>query len=164
MSELSDRLNEARGDLSLDQVVELTQQKGQPLGRSSVARLLSGDHGPKVTDRVLQSIATALGLDIRELRMLASRPAGELEPFRPVQEANLLTRRQQAAINELIKSMVEGGTGSDSGQDEAEKSTRDATVTRLHPDQPGEAKEPRRTAARKTNYPVRPDQEHPDDD
>lgn len=158
MSQLSDRLDEARGDLGLDRVVELIRKAGYGTSRATVNRLLNGSHGPKVEDTSLQAMAAALNLDVRELRELASRPPGELEPFEPVQEANLLTQRQRYAVNELIKAIVEGGTGSDSGQDEAQKTpVGEATTGEVAP-----VVDLQRAA--RTGPKLRPDQEHPDDD
>lgn len=111
MSELSNYLQEARGDLSIDQVVEHAARRGHKISRITVDRLTSGRHGPRPSEASLAAMAAALDLDLRHLRELAGRPGGELGPYVPTPAAGSLTKRQRDALDALIVTMVEGGTG-----------------------------------------------------
>lgn len=109
MSELSERLHQARAGRTIDAVVELTHKIGKPLGRATVARLFAGTHGD-VKPSTLEAIGEALQVDIRELRELAGKPAGELGPYVPVDAAGSLTQQQRDAMDQLIMAIVEGDT------------------------------------------------------
>lgn len=123
MSELSDRLREAAGSRSINEVKRLIEEAGKSVSRQTVAVFLRGDHGPRPTEDVLEAFAAGLQIDIRELRELAGRARGELGPWVPTQEAASLTKEQRDAMDALIKTIVKEG-GSDSGQDEAQKMKR----------------------------------------
>lgn len=139
MSELSDRLREAAGSRSINEVKRLIEEAGKSVSRQTVAVFLRGDHGPRPTEDVLEAFAAGLQIDIRELRELAGRARGELGPWVPTQEAASLTKEQRDAMDALIKTIVKE-VGSDSGQDEDQKSPSDGSgggsVTQLRPGQP----------------------------
>lgn len=121
MSDLSRRLMAAKGDQSIDAIAKRATSSGHPLSRSVVAKYLRGDHGPRVPEATLLGLAAGLGLDVRELRQLAGRPAGELGPYVPTQEAASLTRNQRDALDQLIRAFTSEGSGNEVGSTEAEK-------------------------------------------
>lgn len=112
MSALSQRLADAKGERSIDDVKRQAEREGHQIDRSVIAKYVSGDHGPRPPEKTLAALAAGLGLDVRELRELAGRPAGEREPYVPTPESASLTREQRQALDRLIKTMVpvqEGG-------------------------------------------------------
>lgn len=105
MSALSDRLNKARGDRSV-RAVGRAAQKVNGTGESTVIPYFNGKHGvPSLP--VLTALAEVLDVPLSELRMAAGLPAGERLPYKPPAEADLLSRSQRAALDVLIKSIVE---------------------------------------------------------
>lgn len=106
MSKLSARLEEAKGDRSIDAIVAKAEREGHKIDRATVARYVAGDHAKNPRDSVLRALAAGLDLDVRELRTLAGRPAGELGPYVPVDEAARLNADQRRAIDALIKTIV----------------------------------------------------------
>lgn len=111
MSALSDRLTRARGDRGVREIGRSVAKK-YDVGESTVIPYFSGKHGAP-QDRVLVALANELSLDIEELRTLAGLPAGERDPYVPPPVANLLSRRQRDAIDELIRSFVDTEGGRD---------------------------------------------------
>lgn len=105
MSALSDLLTQAKGDRTVRDVGRSVAKK-YDVGESTVIPYFSGKHGVP-QDRVLVALAHELGLDIGDLREAAGLPRGEREPYTPPSEANLLSKRQRDAIDELIRSFVE---------------------------------------------------------
>lgn len=128
VSELSKRLAEAKGDRSIDSVVDEAVKRGHPISRAAVAKYVRGDHGPRPPEATLVGLAAGLHLDVRELRELASRPGGELEPWIPPAVSASLTRQQREALNRLIVAFV--GGGDDGRTPDAQKSRRVVEVTR----------------------------------
>lgn len=102
MSALSDRLNQARGDRSVRSI----GRAAKGVGESTVIPYFNGRHGtPSV--HVLTALAEVLGIPLSELREAAGLPAGERQPYQPPPEADLMSRRQRLAVDELIRSIVE---------------------------------------------------------
>ncbi|NYE69615.1 hypothetical protein [Microlunatus parietis] len=106
MTALSDRLAQAKGDRSIDDVVARAQEQGHRIDRSAVARYLKGEHGPRPRLETLAALAAGFDLDARELRVLAGRPPGELGPYVPTSEAASLTAEQRDALDQLIKAIT----------------------------------------------------------
>ena len=105
MSALSERLKDAKGTRGLDVIVRLAEREGHQIDRSVVARYITGKHG-RPRDETILALAAGLGLDVRELRVLAGMPPGELEPYEPTPEAARLNREQRAALDQLIRTIV----------------------------------------------------------
>lgn len=122
MSRLSERLKAAKGDLSIDDIAKRASREGGTIKRSTVAKYLRGEHGSNPPEETLAGLAAGLGLDVRELRELAGRPAGELGPYVPTPLSASLTTEQRKAIDDLIKAFVIEGGQKDAGNAEAEKS------------------------------------------
>lgn len=114
VSALSDRLIEAKGDRSIDDIVARAQQQGHRIDRSAVARYLKGEHGPRPRQETLSALAAGFDLDARELRGLAGRPPGELGPYVPTSESVSLTAEQRQALDQLIRAITRE-TASDRG-------------------------------------------------
>lgn len=106
MNDLAARLADAKGDLSIDAIVARAEGNGHAIDRATVARYVSGKGAKNPPDKVLRALGAGLGLDVRELRVLAGRPAGELGPYVPVDEAARLSEDQRRAIDTLIKTIV----------------------------------------------------------
>ncbi|WP_191563417.1 helix-turn-helix domain-containing protein [Janibacter melonis] len=106
MTALSARLAEAKGNDSIDAVVERAGRQGHAIDRATVSRYVAGNGAKNPPDRVLRALAAGLGLDVRELRTLAGKPAGELGPWTPPDEAARLSGDQRKALDQLIKSIV----------------------------------------------------------
>lgn len=159
VSRLSKRLTEAKGDRTNDEIVERARLAGFSIDRSAVSRYLRGEHGPAPRPATLEALASGFGLDVLELRELVGLPAGEPEPYQPPPISASLTRKQRAALDQLIKAMVKGDDDDDAGDAEAQKKrpvkslgeefaqldgvpelTRPEEVTLAARDQPGYAK------------------------
>lgn len=131
MSALSDRLNEARQGMSLDAVHERTHQMGKPLGRSTVQKLLNGSHGPKTSEATLDAIASALGLDVQELRPLVGRHSGTPVQHRMPDSAAALTEQEWQAVRSIID-VIARAKGEDNAAGTA-KAEKNDNVRELRP-------------------------------
>jgi hypothetical protein len=109
VSALSDRLTEAKGDQSIDDIVARAAAAGHRIDRSAVARYLKGEHGSRPRQETLAALAAGFDLDARELRALAGRPPGELGPYVPTSESASLTAEQRQALDQLIRAITRGG-------------------------------------------------------
>lgn len=112
MTALSDLLNDAKGDESVDALLDRTEKRGTQVSRtarSSIYKALSGDHAKNPREETLQLWALVFDLDIREMRQAVDKPAGELGPWEPTPESARLDRDQRIALNNLIKTIVKGG-------------------------------------------------------
>lgn len=106
MTRLSDFLNLMRDGRSVDAMVEAAWKDGHDINRATVYRYLKGDEPKNPPEPVLQALASAFRVDVRDLRVLAGRPAGELGPYEPPSEAARLSKEQRAALDQLIKAIV----------------------------------------------------------
>jgi len=127
MSALAERLRAAKGDRSIDDIVKLAAREGLKIHRAMVAHYLKGEHGPRPRDATIAALAAGFGLDVRELRVLAGMPPGELEPYEPAKEAARLNREQRDALDQLIRAIVRGD-GSDAQAKPAQKRADDGPV------------------------------------
>lgn len=106
MSRLSERLNEAKPNISVQAAVERARKAGHAIDRGTVYRYLKGNHAKDPSDETLAALAEVFELKVTELRKLAEKPIGELEPYQPPAYANRLNREQRKALNELIRTIV----------------------------------------------------------
>ena len=120
VSRLSDRLAEALGDQTQEQIAERARKAGHQIDRSMVSKALADKLGPKPREATLQALAAGFRLDVRELRRLAGRPGEDLGVYAGPESSASLTRKQRRALDQLILAMVEGDD-SDGWQPEAEK-------------------------------------------
>ncbi|HSV37503.1 MAG TPA: hypothetical protein VLI04_01980 [Nocardioidaceae bacterium] len=127
MTALSDILNRAKGDRSVDQMIDAARKNGAEVdsnARGNIYKALKGDHAQSPTDRTLRMWAAVFGVTPIELREAAGRPPGELGPWVPTDEAGQLSQPIREALDGLIKAIVrEGATG-----------LQVPTVTAGHPD------------------------------
>jgi len=108
MSALSERLKDAKGTRGLDDIVRLAEREGHQIHRSVVARYLKGEGARRPSDGTILALAAGLGLDVRELRILAGMPPGEIGPYEPTPESARLNREQRDALDQLIRTIVRG--------------------------------------------------------
>ena len=134
MSRLSERLKAAKGDLSIDDIAKRASREGGTIKRSTVAKYLRGEHGSNPPEETLAGLAAGFGLDVRELRELAGRPAGELGPYVPTPLSASLTTEQRKAIDDLIKAFVIEGGQKDAGNAEAEKTSNEGVTPNVTPE------------------------------
>lgn len=126
VSRLSDRLAEAYGDQTQEQIAERARRAGHQIDRSMISKALADKLGPKPREATLQALAAGFRLDVRELRELVGRTGEDLGVYAGPEFSASLTRKQRRALDQLILAMVEGDD--DAGIAEAEKmgvSTRD---------------------------------------
>ncbi len=112
MTELSELLLKAKGDRSVDQLIAEAERHGSEINhtaRSGIYKALKGEHAKSPRDSSLRLWARVFGLDVTRVREAADRPAGELGPWTPVEEAAQLDRDQRIALDQLIKTIVRGG-------------------------------------------------------
>lgn len=101
---------------------------------STITEMVFG--GRRTDDAVIELTARALGRDVREVARWAGRTRTVREPYEVPDEVHRLTRRQQAALTELIRAIAEERDGDD--RDAAPTSTTGdspAHVTARVPDE-----------------------------
>lgn len=123
VSRLTERLAEAKGDRSIDDIARRATSLGHRLSRSTVAKYLRDEQGDRPPVATINALAAGFALDARELRQLADLQPGELGDWTPPAESSALTRDQRDALDSLIRSIVRQGGSSDDRQSEAEKSS-----------------------------------------
>lgn len=106
MSSLSDRLWEAKGDRTYDDIIRMANRYGYKLSKSALSKYFNDRQGPRPSPQTLDAIAFGLDLDPRELRQLAGMQPGELDEWEPPAEAALLNKEQRDVLDSLIKTMV----------------------------------------------------------
>lgn len=74
------------------------------LHTTTVSRLVRGVGKPK--PGVVEAVAAALGVDVRFVSEWAQQVRSETRPYEPPAEVNLLTRREQDAVTELIRAIA----------------------------------------------------------
>lgn len=107
MSSLSDLLQTINsGRLSARAVARAAQERGHTLNHDTAARYLRGDHG-RPDEATLVALSDVFGVPLKRLRAAAGLPDELTTPYQPPAEAARLTRRQRAAVDEVIRSMLE---------------------------------------------------------
>jgi transcriptional regulator with XRE-family HTH domain len=106
MSELSDRLNEAKGDLSVAEMVRRMRAAGFTTNRATVYRYLSGKPAKAPDEPTLEALSIGFGVSVKELRRLSGLPSGGDGPWLPPDEASRLNEEQRAALDQLIRAIV----------------------------------------------------------
>jgi transcriptional regulator with XRE-family HTH domain len=126
VSALSDLLNrhiaERHGDTSNRRLAEMAG-----VSRGTIDNYRKGDHPAVPGEDVLSAFHDLTGLSMQELRTAAGLPPGENEPYEPPAEANLLTRPQRNALDQLIRTIVDARDRHDS--DSSDTATAEATRT-----------------------------------
>lgn len=127
---LADLLRSRMQVLGIKSGSELAERtEGAPSGRVSravVYRYLTPGWHQRPEDRVLQSLAWALGITVDRLRRAAELPSRT--PWTPPAEAELLSPRERAAVEEIIRCMA-ASRMDPAGDDDAEGSLRLESVT-----------------------------------
>ena len=120
MSELSELLKQAQDKDPMSARRRAERIDGR-LHHATISAYLRGTHPDSPDEATLQALAEAFDLDLATVQAAAHVPVG-VGPYVPPPESARLTRRQQAAITEIIMSMVESEGGQDGRQPEAQKS------------------------------------------
>ena len=108
MSALSEVLVAANTERrSARAIARAARDKGHTLNHDTAARYLRGDHGVP-DEATLVAFADVLAVPLRDLRAAADLPAESTAPYVPPPEASRLTRRQRRAVDEIIRSMLDG--------------------------------------------------------
>jgi len=136
VSELSDRLRNAKGDRSIDWIVDHAARTGHEIHRSVVAKYISGKHGPRPPEATLAALAAGLDLDVRELRALAGRQPGELGAWIPPAESASLTQEEWDALDQLIRAMTRGTAAGQEPAGELIAGGTGGSVTSIRPPKP----------------------------
>ncbi|TSI12667.1 hypothetical protein [Brevibacterium aurantiacum] len=116
MSELSDRLAAAKNKLGIStrKMSELAQANGYRLSNYSATVYTNGSHPATADPATLEALAFVLRLPSNEVRRLAGI-APDLGEFEPDESANLLTRSQRSAVNEIIRQLAVANTKAGEG-------------------------------------------------
>lgn len=117
MSDLSDRLSKAKDDLgySTRQISSEAEKAGYKVSNATAAVYTNGKHG-KPDPKTIEALSVVLRVPLSELRSLAGLPQ-TFGPFVPEQGAELLTRPQRAAVNEIIRQFAEANTRAGDGSE-----------------------------------------------
>lgn len=109
MSSLSQALQEAvaaRDGWSLRRIQAEMQQRGAAVSFATIGVYLRGEHG-RPEERVLEAFCAVFPeLTMTRLRTLAALPAGEDEPWTPPVQSARLSRRERAALDELVAAVT----------------------------------------------------------
>lgn len=105
MSELSELLR-ATG-VTARQAAKRAEDIGVHLPYGSIAAYWTPRHPKQPSEETLQGLAEVLALPLRRLRRAAGMAEGEAQPWYPPAEANRLTQKQRAALEQLIKAIVQ---------------------------------------------------------
>lgn len=118
VSELSDHLAAAKSKLGIStrKMSELAQANGYRLSNYSATVYTNGSHPATADPATLAALAFVLRLPLDEVRRLAGLPS-DLGEFEPDESANLLTRPQRAAVNEIIRQFAEANTRAGDGSE-----------------------------------------------
>ena len=103
MSQLSELLQANRGDATTRQLSERINGR---LHFATVAAYLRGTHPERPDEATLQALADAFRLPLHKVQQAAGVGVGAGQ-WEPPAEAARLTRRQQAAVTEILMAMVE---------------------------------------------------------
>lgn len=131
MTALSDLLNDAKADNSVDNLIAAAEKRGTTINgtaRATVYKALNGDHAKRPREATLSMFAEIFQLDVREVRAAAGRAPGELGEWAPPAESAQLAQPVRDALDLLIKAIVnaEGGAGLAPASAPAEPSDSDA--------------------------------------
>lgn len=152
MTALSDLLANAKGDQSVDVLIDKAEKAtGATLDRSVIYRALKGEHAKTPREATLQSLSDVFGVDVRKLREAVAMPAGELGPWSPTPESARLDRHQRKALDQLIKAIVraEGAADADDASTRTEPEARPVEVPRVRLQSVAEKAAAKRTASGK---------------
>ena len=133
VSELSDRLAAAKNKLGIStrKMSELAQANGYRLSNYSATVYTNGSHPATADPATLEALAFVLRLPSNEVRRLAGI-APDLGEFEPDESANLLTRSQRSAVNEIIRQLAvantKAGDGSEHGAASMNQNHKDLVV------------------------------------
>jgi hypothetical protein len=75
------------------------------LAHETVRRIFAGVGHPSET--TIEKLAAAIGGSIPQMRLLAGRPAGELEPFVLPPEANQLGAREREVVRSMVQALLD---------------------------------------------------------
>ena len=75
------------------------------LAHETVRRVFAGKGRPSET--TIEKIAAAIGGSVPQMRLLAGRPPGELEPFVLPPEANRLGMREREVVRSMIQALLD---------------------------------------------------------
>ena len=131
VSAISELLQEAndRRPLSLRARAALIDNK---ISHATIGDYLRGKHASDPDEFTLQALSQAFGIPLRQLQEAAGVPVGG-EEWVPPPEVTRLTRRQQAALTELIMAMAERPIE----RDETDDTTSEAEKKSAEPADPG---------------------------
>lgn len=82
--------------------------------QSTIAAAVAGRRVPK--PETVERIASALGVDVRVVSGWVGQRRTERAPYKPPQEADLLTDRQRRAVDEIIRAIVAERASSNDNQ------------------------------------------------
>lgn len=106
VSRLSDYLNELnREDLTLREISERAQEHGKRISHSTAGNYMKGIHPEHPPRRALEALAAVFGVTADELEQLAL-PEGAV-PYVPRSGSEKLTHPQRAAVDEIIRLLIE---------------------------------------------------------
>ncbi|WP_436699919.1 hypothetical protein [Nocardioides sp. BYT-33-1] len=158
MTALSDLLNDAKGDRSVDQLIQAARDRGVEVSdtaRANAYKALKGRHAKNPTDNVLTVWSEIFGVPVTELRKAVGKPAGELGPWVPVSEAGQLSQDIRNALDDLIKAIVKEGGGAHGAAATSEPPGEGGgSVVQLPPRPPAAGPSGIKRAARKTGKPT----------
>ena len=113
MTALSDLLNEAIDNgISVPTALKRVADAGMKVDKGQTYKAVNGRHAKHPSERVLQAWSVGFKIPITKMRDAIDVQAGELVPYKPPAFADRLTGDQRKALNELIRTIVEAGTGS----------------------------------------------------
>lgn len=105
MSALSKLLRDKQAGRTVRKLRDNARRRGHPIGHATIGIYLRDDH-PRPSEPTLKGLAAAFGVSLPTVRKAAGKGV-ETKPFRLPSEADHLTRRQRAAVVEVVRAMLE---------------------------------------------------------
>jgi len=103
---------------------------------TTVSRMVKGTAATKPEH--VEAVAEALRVDVRTVSKWVNQARTEVAPYKVPEEVNLLTKRQQDALTELIRSMAVEREGGEHVKSSAPIATSQAGGADQRPPDPGE--------------------------
>lgn len=139
MTALSDLLQKAVDDgITVKAALDRIEAAGLTVDRGQTYKALKGHHAKQPSEPVLKAWSVGFKIPITKMRSAVGVPAGELDPYEPPAYANRLNGDQRTALNELIRTIVEAGTGS--WRDASSEDDTPAEGPPLDPFEPNDAR------------------------
>lgn len=126
VSRLSDHLNALnREQLSLREISDRAQELGKRISHSTAGNYMKGSHPVPPPRRALEALAAVFGVTVDELEQAAM--PDDVVPYVPRRGSERLTDPQRAAVDEIIRLLIETNNAHDDHTHHADDASSNVT-------------------------------------